>query len=289
MVWQAREHVSEPGLRIDGVELGRGNQSVDSGGTTTAFIGAGEGPVLTSDGDSPQFTFGGVVGQTNPSVIQKAREGVPAGEDVIDGLGRVVVLRQCGALLVEPSLKLSRERPTALLAHTRQPHPRPARDRDHRRRWPFARAFISAVTVGAGTGPVIRMRPPVANSTSITPARSEDTGCGIAPASGAIATGVNAGAGASSHSCCRHRNNWLVWIPADRATSEAIAPGSIATAMIRSFSARDHRRRRCADVITSTCVLVIALVLVIVLGLHSKAQNRKASLSGCLRPSCLST
>src|SRR6516164_8913934 len=49
MVWQAREHVSEPGLRIDGVELGRGNQRVDSGGTTTAFIGAGEGPVLTSD------------------------------------------------------------------------------------------------------------------------------------------------------------------------------------------------------------------------------------------------
>src|SRR6516165_972517 len=119
MVWQAREHVSEPGLRIDGVKFGRSNQSVDSGGTTTAFIGAGEGPVLTSDGDSPQFTFGGVVGQANPSVIQEAREGVPAGEDVIDGLGRVVVLRQLGALLVEPSLKLSRERPTALLAHAR--------------------------------------------------------------------------------------------------------------------------------------------------------------------------
>src|SRR6516162_8882784 len=146
-----------------------------------------------------------------------------------------------------------------------------------------ARAFISAVTVGAGTGPVIRMRPPVANSTSITPARSEDPGCGIAPLSGTIATGVNAGAGARSHSCCRHRNNWLVWIPAARATSEAIAPGSIAAATIRSFSARDHRRRRCTDVITSTCVLVIELVLVIILGLHSKAQNRKAVLSGGLR------
>ena len=29
----------------------------------------------------------------------------------------------------------------------------------------------------------------------------------------------------------------------------------------RSFSVRDHRRRRCTDVITSTCVLVIGLVL----------------------------
>jgi hypothetical protein len=30
--------------------------------------------LFTSDGDSPQFTFGGVVGQANPSVIQEARE-----------------------------------------------------------------------------------------------------------------------------------------------------------------------------------------------------------------------
>jgi hypothetical protein len=54
----------------------------------------------------------------------------------------------------------------------RQPNPRAARHRDHRRRLPFASAFISAATVGASTGPVIRIRPPVANSISITPALS---------------------------------------------------------------------------------------------------------------------
>src|SRR5215469_9766957 len=55
--------------------------------------------------------------------------------------------------------------------------------------------------------------------------------------------------------------SWLAWIPASRATAEATAPGSIAAATIRSFSARDHRRRRSTDVITSTCVLVIGLAL----------------------------
>src|SRR5580700_6880731 len=90
---------------------------------------------------------------------------------------------------------------------------------------------------------------------------------------GATATGLNAtAAGARLQSCCRHRNSWLVCIPASRATSEATTPGPSAAATIRSFSARDHRRRRCTDVITSTCVLVIGLVLGLVPGLHPNPQ-----------------
>jgi hypothetical protein len=54
----------------------------------------------------------------------------------------------------------------------RQPDPRAARHRDHRRRLRFANAFIGAVTFGASTAPVIRIHPPVANSISITPALS---------------------------------------------------------------------------------------------------------------------
>src|SRR5215470_6174052 len=151
----------------------------------------------------------------------------------------------------------------------RQPDPRAARDRDHRPRSPFASAFISADTVRASTGPVIRIRPPVANSISIEPVGSGTAGTigNEGAGSAAIATGLNAaGTCVRSQSCWRHRNNWLVWIPAARATSEAIAPGSNAAATIRSFSARDQRRRRCTDVITSTA-LVIGVVLGIVLGL----------------------
>src|SRR6266567_2989164 len=54
----------------------------------------------------------------------------------------------------------------------RQPNSRASRDRDHRRRLLFASALISADTVDASTAPVIRIRPPVANSISITPALS---------------------------------------------------------------------------------------------------------------------
>src|SRR5258705_7594680 len=175
------------------------------------------------------------------------------------------------------------------LAHVRmagrQPNPRATRNRDHCRRLPFASAFISADTVRASTGPVIRIRPPVATSISIVPPGSDTAGTtGDAGAgSAAIATGLNAaGICTRSQSCWRHRNNWLTWIPAARATSEALAPGSSAAATIRSFSARDRRRRPCPAQITSTA-LVIGVVLVIVLGLADRTHFSKAALAGSLR------
>src|SRR5262245_54188157 len=169
---------------------------------------------------------------------------------------------------------------------SRQPNTRSGRERNHRRRLPFDSALISADTVAASTEPLIRIRPPLANSISTVPARSDDGSGGGRAAiagSGAIATGWNAaGAGTCLQNCCRHRNSWLACILASRATSQATAPGSSAAAMIRSFSARDQRRRRCTDVITSTCCLVIGLVLGLPLGLAANPQSRKAALAGCL-------
>src|SRR5271163_2340691 len=160
-----------------------------------------------------------------------------------------------------------------------QPYPYAGRNWNHRRRLVFASPLISADTVEASTDPVIRIRPPVANSISTVPACSGDgaaKGRAVATCTGATATGLNAtGASVRLQSCCRHRNSWLVCIPASRATSEATTPGSSAAATIRSFSERDHRRRRCTDVITSTCVLVIGLVLGLVLGLHRNLSPRK--------------
>ena len=59
-------------------------------------------------------------------------------------------------------------------------------------------------------------------------------------------------------------------------------PGSMAAATIRSFSACNQLRRRCTDVITSTCVLVIGVVLGLPLGLAAMTQLRKAVLTECL-------
>src|SRR5262245_39368379 len=195
---------------------------------------------------------------------------------------------QMPAVRIAPERLLHQERQAIkALAHigvaSRQPDPRATRDWDHCRRLPFASAFISADTVRASTGPVIRIRPPVANSISIVPPSSDTAGTtGDAGAGSATAIGLNAAAICTrSQSCWRHRNNWLTWIPAARATSEALAPGSSAAATIRSFSARDQRRRRCTDVITSTA-LVIGLALVLALGLAANAQPRKAASTGRL-------
>ncbi len=49
-------------------------------------------------------------------------------------------------------------------------------------------------------------------------------------------------------------------LPAARDTSETVTPGSNVAATSPSFSARDQRRRRCTDVITSTRDIVIGLL-----------------------------
>ena len=46
MIRQAREHVGEPSLRVDVVELGGLDKRVDGGRSMAAFVGACEGPVL---------------------------------------------------------------------------------------------------------------------------------------------------------------------------------------------------------------------------------------------------
>lgn len=50
-------------------------------------------------------------------------------------------------------------------------------------------------------------------------------------------------------------------MPAGRATSDAVTPGSNGAATRRSFSSQDRRRRLSTDVITSTRGIVIGLLL----------------------------
>jgi hypothetical protein len=53
MIGQPCKHVSEPGARIDIIELAGLNQRKDCCGATTAFVGPGEGPVAAADGNRP--------------------------------------------------------------------------------------------------------------------------------------------------------------------------------------------------------------------------------------------
>src|SRR4051812_14400360 len=69
-------------------------------------------------------------------------------------------------------LLYQQRQPVEAFAHIgvagRQPHPRPARDRDGHRRLPV-RAEIAADIAAASTAPLIRIRAPVASSISIRP------------------------------------------------------------------------------------------------------------------------
>jgi hypothetical protein len=116
------------------------------------------------------------------------------------------------------------------------------------------RACMTAATIGASTGPQIRNRTPVANSTSITPG---DIGNAVIGAASVGTFNVNDANRGAPCSCWRQRNNWLACIPAFRATADATAPGSIAAATMRSFSALDHLRRCRTEVTISACVFVI--------------------------------
>src|SRR6478735_4954521 len=53
MIVDASQHVGKPSLWIYVIELGGGDKGVDCRRSSAALIGAGEGPVSSSNGDSP--------------------------------------------------------------------------------------------------------------------------------------------------------------------------------------------------------------------------------------------
>lgn len=78
--------VGEPGLGVDIVEAtGRDHRQHD-GGAVGAAQAAGEGPVAPSQGDAAQRSFGGVVAEADPAIVEEAGKVVPPPEHVVHGL-----------------------------------------------------------------------------------------------------------------------------------------------------------------------------------------------------------
>ncbi len=61
MIGQPSQHIGEPGLRIDIVELGGGDQRVDGCCAPAALVGAREGSVAAPNRDGTELAFGGIV------------------------------------------------------------------------------------------------------------------------------------------------------------------------------------------------------------------------------------
>src|SRR5579883_2803603 len=117
MILEAREHIGEPGLWIDVVQLGGLDQRVDGSGSAATLVRSREGPVFAADRDAAQRSLGGIVRHAQPAVIEEADEAGPAVEAVGDRLGDIVARRELGALLAQPSLQCGDDWPALLLAH----------------------------------------------------------------------------------------------------------------------------------------------------------------------------
>ena len=99
MIRQPGQHVGEPGLRIDVVELGGCDQRIDGRRPSAAFVGASKGPILSPHGDGAQLALRGVIRHAEAPVVEEARERTPSLEAVVDGLAGLAVLGDPPALL----------------------------------------------------------------------------------------------------------------------------------------------------------------------------------------------
>ena len=86
MILDASKDISEPGERVDVVELGGLDQAVDGGSPATTFVGSGEGPVAPAGGHRPHRSLGGVVAHAEAAIVEEAHESAPEVEAVGDRL-----------------------------------------------------------------------------------------------------------------------------------------------------------------------------------------------------------
>ena len=110
-----RSTIREPGLGIDAVEFGRGDQG---------YITAARSPPRSEPANSHarprercrRTALSGIVRRADAAVVEKAGEGRPALEHVIHRLGDIGVPRQPGAFGEHPSFELADKRPDPILA-----------------------------------------------------------------------------------------------------------------------------------------------------------------------------
>src|ERR1700704_2146347 len=71
IVRQPGQHVGEPSLWIDIIELACRNQGIDGGCAVPSRIGARKCPVAAADSHTAYGSFGGIVGEADTAVIKE--------------------------------------------------------------------------------------------------------------------------------------------------------------------------------------------------------------------------
>ena len=116
MIVDAGQHVGEPGVGIDAVELGGLKQGVHERRPARRPFGTGEEPSFPAEGNPAECSFRRVVGQADAAVVEEASEGQPALEHIVDGLGGIGMAGEPGALGAQPGFEFRHQRRDMLFA-----------------------------------------------------------------------------------------------------------------------------------------------------------------------------
>jgi hypothetical protein len=110
VIGDTREHVGEPGARIDVVQVRGGDQRIHRGRSLAAPIRTTEQPRLATEGDAPERPLCRVVRQADPPVVEESGERVPALQHVVHRFRDIGMPGEFGAFAAHPLLESGDER-----------------------------------------------------------------------------------------------------------------------------------------------------------------------------------
>ena len=94
MLGDALQHVAQPSLGVDAIELGRANQAIHRGRALAAAVGAGKQEVAPAVCNAAQRPLGRRVVDLDTAIVGIAGQGWPQLECVQDGRRRVRFARE---------------------------------------------------------------------------------------------------------------------------------------------------------------------------------------------------
>src|SRR6185312_4390661 len=116
MLGDAGEHLAQVRLRVDAVEFGGTDQTVERGGAFAPGVRSGEEIVFSPEGHRTQGAFSGRVVDLDASVFAVARQRRPAGERVADCASELGLLGGLAKRGLKPLAQLLQSRHGVLLA-----------------------------------------------------------------------------------------------------------------------------------------------------------------------------
>src|SRR6202034_424065 len=110
MIGNAGQHVGKPGTWIDVVQFCRDDERIPRRCPLAAAVAPGKQPGFPAKGHATQAALSRIVGQTNPPIVEKARESLPALEHIVHRFRHIGVTRELAALGSHPLLERRHKR-----------------------------------------------------------------------------------------------------------------------------------------------------------------------------------